>query len=88
MRSHAEEMFLRRWLREDTEGRVEEVGEIKKRQRMERIAVDCKRMCFDFCSSILENPCEESGGADVGDCGNDCEVTGCVPVRVFDLVSS
>ena len=48
-------------------------------------------MCFDFCSSLPENPCEESGGADVvrdaSDSGSDCEVAHGVPVHVFDLAS-
>ena len=101
-----EENFLSSLLREDNEGKAEEVEETRKRTREEetqsgkrevegegeRIAGDCKRVCFHFCSSPIENLCEGSCGADVfweaADCGSDCEVTDCVPVCVVDLTSS
>ena len=55
--------------------------------------MDCKRVCFDFCSSLPGNPCDGSDGTDVflevvGDCASDCVVTVCVLVRVFDLTAS
>ena len=41
-----------------------------------------------LCSGLLGSLFEGSGGADLvrdaGECGSNCEVTDCVPVRVFD----
>ena len=60
----------------------------------ERIAGDCKRVCFHFCSSLPAYLCEGGSGADVfweaaiSDCGSDSEVTDSVLVCVVDLTSS
>ena len=49
-------------------------------------------MCVGFCSGLVGNLCEESGGVvslgDAGECVSDCEVTECVLVIVFDLTAS
>ena len=72
-----EDMFFSSWLREDTEGKAEEVEEMRKRTKEDETKSGkgrsrekekgsrwhCKRVCVEFCSGLLGNPCEQSGGA-------------------------